>query len=242
MNKVLRVFQPSGNPWLDWVLLWSCMGVLVLIASSIRFTIVESLLAGFSSNIANSSTEAPHLLIVAGLVPVIEEIIFRSWLINSPALLVIGGGSCFATLVAFLLHGSAVLNTALGTWLVPLWVLGFAAIFTGLNTPVRPTKLLLLVGTVVTVLFGIIHITNYENLVVPNWLVFLVVLPQLAGGLFFLIGRIRVGLVGSIGLHAALNGEISLIGALPTMELIFIGALVSLVIKLCLIYRLRRWF
>jgi len=61
-----------------------------------------------------------------------------------------------------------------------------------------------------TILFGFVHITNYE--ITTNVLLFspLLILPQLLVGFYFGYIRIKFGLIWSIFLHGAYNGALYL--------------------------------
>jgi nitrate reductase NapE component len=57
----------------------------------------------------------------------------------------------------------------------------------------------------VVLLFGLIHLDNYDLNMIPWYLYFPTVLPQLIGGIFLGIVRIRFGFLWAILLHAAFN-------------------------------------
>ncbi|WP_299048339.1 CPBP family intramembrane glutamic endopeptidase [uncultured Polaribacter sp.] len=59
---------------------------------------------------------------------------------------------------------------------------------------------------VLTILFGFIHITNFEISTNVILLSPLLVLPQILLGVYLGFIRVRFGLLWSIGLHAAYNG------------------------------------
>ncbi|MEE9363732.1 MAG: CPBP family intramembrane glutamic endopeptidase [Cellulophaga sp.] len=54
-------------------------------------------------------------------------------------------------------------------------------------------------------LFGIVHITNYENFENNIFFAVFLVLPQISAGIFFGYIRVRFGLLWSIALHASFN-------------------------------------
>jgi hypothetical protein len=66
-----------------------------------------------------------------------------------------------------------------------------------------------------------------------------VVLPQLASGVFFLIGRVRIGLLGSIALHASVNFELLVLAGFG--EKGFAVAIALLLGKVVIAYKLRKW-
>jgi membrane protease YdiL (CAAX protease family) len=57
----------------------------------------------------------------------------------------------------------------------------------------------------VVLLFGLVHLDNYDLNMIPWYLYFPTVLPQLIGGVFLGIVRIRFGFLWAILLHAAFN-------------------------------------
>ncbi len=67
-------------------------------------------------------------------------------------------------------------------------------------------------------LFGIIHITNFENINGQYWAVPVLVLPQLCAGVFFGFIRVKLGLLWSMLLHAAHN--LVLIGPVIILKLL----------------------
>ena len=141
--------------------------------------------------------------------PLIEELIFRSWLSGKPghvlAAAIMLAGAAFAaamgaayvgeqaeTSVALALIGAAVLG-ALALFLLrrraPMgW---FRAIFPGLFW-------------LVTLGFGFMHLTNYEAASLAILLP--LTLPQIVAGTLFGYARVQYGLWAAILLHAAHNG------------------------------------
>lgn len=67
-------------------------------------------------------------------------------------------------------------------------------------------------------LFGLTHISNFENLDGLYWAVPLLVLPQLCAGVFLGFIRVRHGLIWSILLHAAQN--LVLVGPILVFKLL----------------------
>lgn len=67
-------------------------------------------------------------------------------------------------------------------------------------------------------LFGLIHISNFENLNGHYWAVPLLVLPQLCAGVFLGFIRVRHGLIWSILLNAAHN--LVLVGPILVFKLL----------------------
>jgi membrane protease YdiL (CAAX protease family) len=142
------------------------------------------------------------------LAPVLEELLFRGWLTGrGPALRFAVWG--FAALGLF--TASLLVPPALT---IPVALAGVAAVMTGLvewsrwrhgDTAV-PGWFVRHYGWFVwgqALLFGFIHLGNYEPLAHPLGL--LVVLPQTIGGLLLAYTRTRLGLGAAIAHHAAYN-------------------------------------
>jgi len=142
------------------------------------------------------------------LAPVVEEALFRGWMRGQVAAL------------RFALYGFAALALFAASLIVPplyataLAVTAAATAFAGLihwgTTDHRDTAVpawftrrfaWLVWGS--TLLFGLIHLGNYEPLTHP--LGVLVVLPQTVGGLLLAYTRTRLGLRAAMAHHAAYN-------------------------------------
>lgn len=142
------------------------------------------------------------------LAPVMEELAFRGWLTGRIAAL------------RFALHGFAALGLftvalyAPAEYQTPVALAGVAAVFAGLiqwsRTRAHDTAVpawftrnfhWFLWGS--SLLFGLIHLGNYEPLHGPLGL--LVVLPQTIGGLLLAYTRTRLGLGAAMAHHAAYN-------------------------------------
>lgn len=67
-------------------------------------------------------------------------------------------------------------------------------------------------------LFGLIHITNFEDFQDNFWLIPILVAPQLSAGIFLGYIRVKLGLLWSILLHAAHN--MVLLGPVIIMKLL----------------------
>jgi len=140
-----------------------------------------------------------------GVVPVLEELIFRSWLTRSGFLLAIAVLCAVRLLMPFL------------SLLVAIQVAAYVVV--GLALIVRKERFRRFVAAADEVLarwlpatvplstgvFALIHVPNWDLPPGALWLVPLVVLPQFISGLMLAYARVRSGLKVSIVLHAAIN-------------------------------------
>ena len=142
------------------------------------------------------------------LAPVMEELAFRGWLTGRMAALRFGA----CGMVAMGLLTASVFAPA--EYAIPLTLAGMALAFAGLlhwlATRERDTEVpawfarhfhWFVWGS--SLLFGLIHLGNYEPLQHP--LGVLVVLPQTIGGLLLAYTRTRLGLGAAMAHHAAYN-------------------------------------
>lgn len=154
------------------------------------------------------TTLAEDLFAFLVIAPVLEELAFRGWLTGRIAAL------------RFALHGFAALALFMAALYVPgeyqtaVSLAGLAAVFAGLiqwgRTRAQDTAVpawftrhfhWFVWGS--SLLFGLIHLGNYEPLTHP--LGVLVVLPQTIGGLLLAYTRTRLGLGAAMAHHAAYN-------------------------------------
>lgn len=142
------------------------------------------------------------------LAPVLEELVFRGWLTGRIAAL------------RFALYGFAAMGLLLASlivptqWAMPLGLAGAATAFAGFlhwnatrrrdaAVPEWFTRHFQWFVWGQALLFGLIHLGNYEPLAHPLGL--LVVLPQTIGGLLLAYTRTRLGLGAAMAHHAAYN-------------------------------------
>lgn len=140
--------------------------------------------------------------------PIMEELAFRGWLTGRIAALRFGA---YGLAAMALLTASGFVASA---YVMPLTLAGVAVVFAGLlqwgRTHARDTQVpvwfacnfhFFVWGS--SLLFGLIHLGNYETLTNPLGL--LVVLPQTIGGLLLAYTRTRLGLSAAMLHHAAYN-------------------------------------
>jgi len=148
------------------------------------------------------------LAIVVIVGPIMEELIFRSWLSGNPRLLVLFGGILAWIGGSYLLTQSGYSSTDP----VPLVILA-GAILLGLlvglirywkrAVPDWFARIFPVLFWVQALLFGFIHVFNYEGGNPAALLPF--VLPQTIGGLIWGYARIRYGWWSNIVMHMAYN-------------------------------------
>lgn len=153
-------------------------------------------------------TIAEDLLTALLVAPLLEELLFRGWLTGRAA------GLRFATFgfAALALFAASLIVTPYLA--MPVALAGVATAFAGLIQWSRSRHF----DTAVpawfsrhfswmvwgsSLLFGLIHLGNYEAVVHPVGL--LVVLPQTIGGLLLAYTRTRLGLGAAVAHHAAYN-------------------------------------
>lgn len=152
---------------------------------------------------------AEELFFALLLAPVLEEAVYRGWLTGRTAALRFAAFG-FAAEVCFI--ASLWVDEQ---WEIPVAAVGAAAGLIGfvqwLQTRTRDTAIpvwfnrhfhWLVWGS--SVVFGLVHLGNYEGLTHP--LGVLVIAPQLIGGLVLAYVRTRLGLRASMAHHAAYNG------------------------------------
>jgi len=142
------------------------------------------------------------------IAPLLEELAFRAWLTGRTAAL------------RFAIYGFTALGLMLAgvyapaEYAMPMALAGAACVFAGLihwgrtrhrdrSVPVWFTRRFHWFVWGSSLLFGLIHLGNYEPLSHPLGL--LVVLPQTIGGLLLAYTRTRIGLGAAMAHHAAYN-------------------------------------
>lgn len=146
----------------------------------------------------DSFTEAIITAVI--LAPILEEAMFRLFLKFSRARFNIS---------FFLISlSSFVFSGILGSVMMVLWLV-FAIVLLDRRYYINIQYFWLrnrkVVFWAVVLLFGLIHLDNYDLELIPWYLYFPTVLPQLIGGVFLGIVRIRFGFLWAILLHAAFN-------------------------------------
>ena len=156
---------------------------------------------------ADSLAASPLAFVV--IAPLLEELVFRSWLTGRRSALrfaVYG----FAAM-GLMLAGVTVFEAHAG----PLALAGVATAFAGLvhwgltrrrsdGVPDWFIRHFAVVVWGVSLVFGLVHLGNYAA--PTNPLGVLVVAPQILGGVLLAYVRTRLGLVTAIAYHAAYNG------------------------------------
>lgn len=148
--------------------------------------------------VVESFTEAIITAVI--LAPLLEETMFRLFLKFSRARVNISlfliSLSFFAVsgivgslmLVLWLAHGIMLLDRRYYTIVLYFWIKNRKLIFWS-----------------VVLIFGLVHLDNYDLDMIPWYLYFPTVIPQLIGGVFLGIVRIRFGFLWAVLLHAAYN-------------------------------------
>ena len=184
----------------------------VVVATGFVWPIILSATGGEMPSNANDAliNMNPARMVLIGMVvaPLVEELIFRSWL-GAPR-------ACLYGLP--LLAGALVVTTAAGSGASGALVLPLAAVAGFLGVAVWARARALGPGAVSHAraalfawafwgsagLFALIHLANFTDGIQTPWLV-LAVVPQLMVGLVLGYVRMRFGLAPAIGFHGAYN-------------------------------------
>jgi membrane protease YdiL (CAAX protease family) len=232
MQRFYRLFQPSDNTRRDWLLLWALMGIVCAVALTFRAVVVAPLLTEASSSALTTATAslAVSPVISVLIAPPAEEIVFRGWLINSKTLLGVGSALCVYVIFSFIASGVEGISSMI--WIFPLAIVGIIGAYKGRKALPKASTPVIASGFASTLVFGLIHIFNFKYGDASNFLVILAVLPQILVGLFCLVCRLRVSLLGAIALHAAWNAEIAIVQLLPVVGIAIM--MMALVYKIIL--------
>lgn len=182
---------------------------LVLDTLVAEFTALLDAGTGFlPAAIEEDTTLAEDLFSYLLLAPVLEELVYRGWLTGRIAALrfALYGFAAEASFIAALFVNAE--------WAMPLSLAGVGVALAGLvhwsltrerdtAVPAWFTRHFHWYAWASTLLFGLMHLGNYEPLTSP--LGVLVVLPQTIGGLLLAYTRTRLGLGAAMLHHAAYN-------------------------------------
>lgn len=200
---------PSGKlAGVTWLFLLNCM--IVAAIAAFLFPIMIALEIEMSSDMSELFKRPiwQILTFVVIIGPIMEELMFRSWISGRPKLLVLICG-----LVAWL-GGSFALQQLGLTEVSPSGVIAMAAIiavavliglvrFWKRPVPVWYTRFFPIIFWGQAMLFGFVHVFNYAG---GNPIALLpFVLPQLVGGLIWGYAHIRYGWWSNILMHMAYN-------------------------------------
>lgn len=196
---------PPRRPLLLWFRLWAILGVALVFNLLLSGTIFHDVLD--AAEYIGKPTIAEAVL----LAPVLEELLFRSWVTNwLPGL--------YGGLFAIILFSIGLLSAQTGPIIISipilLLVIPGAVIIKSRevrnNRETVPTRTTLFVGLLAVIIFALWHVTNYNLHHMPYWQAPLLVLPQLVAGTVLLITRLRLSLIASILVHAVTNRELML--------------------------------
>ncbi|MFD2036100.1 hypothetical protein ACFSKL_14960 [Belliella marina] len=146
------------------------------------------------------------IFLIVLFVPLVEELVFRL-----PLKLSILRFNFFLFLISL---GSFFIHMYVGFGMLLIWALSLNLFFSKKYFKLIKTKWLrykVEVFYLFTFLFGLMHAGNFDPQILP-WYVFpIVFLPQLIGGFFTAIVRLRFGFFYGVLLHSFYNGAITLI-------------------------------
>lgn len=166
--------------------------------------------AGQSSQLSGALSADPLRLVLTVMIlgPIVEEILFRSWL-SGRWRDIVGAG-----VFGVILYGAA--------WLLPpefisdgIWqghlvlaiaFAAFGAVLTLMGSDARSLhfkRAFPLIFWLSVVIFGALHLTNYAGS--GGWALLVFTMPQILAGAFFGFARVTIGLPSAMALHIAYN-------------------------------------
>ena len=172
--------------------------------------------AGFElpENVNNSlEPDVWAILLVVVLAPLMEELIFRSWLAGHPPVMAavavclvgFGGGALVATLIDP--EGTMPALMIIGPAIALIAAPASAVLLLKKPVPHLYTRMFPVFFWLSSLAFAMVHLTNYTEL---SWSMLVIilplVLPQLVLGTMLSYLRVHHGLIPAIALHAAHNG------------------------------------
>jgi hypothetical protein len=234
----LSFFEPKYGAKRDFLLVWSVAGI----AESIVFALVLLGLTRAGAEpvqevVPNSIFGSPLSLVF--FAPWWEELVFRSWVVDKWYYLF--AGIVLSGIIVLQFLGSWSFSAEGTVW--PVIVLLFLGVFTArfkFLSPVKMSRALVVAGILSTWAFALVHVFDrdgWERFSHAQML--LSVLPQLVAGFFFWVGRVRVGLLGSMALHASANLTPALVGLFGPIGLL--QGMAFFAAYLVVLRRARKW-
>ena len=204
-NELQRTGKPADLIWLFAV---NCMIVAAL--AILLFPVMLAFDVSMSNSMAGLFQRPiwQLLLIVVIAGPIVEELMFRSWLSGSPRLLIPVSGLLLWMGLTYSYEqlgwpGPASLGTATLLAVIAAAVLIGVIIFWKRPVPGWYIRIFPLVFWSQALLFGSVHVFNYAG---DNPAALLpLVLPQTVGGLIWGYARIRYGWWSNMAMHMAYN-------------------------------------
>ncbi len=204
-NELQRTGKPADLIWLFAV---NCMIVAAL--AILLFPVMLAFDVSMSSSMSDLfGRPIWQLLIIVVIVgPIVEELMFRSWLSGSPRLLIPVSGLMLWIALTYSYEqmgwpGPASMGTAPLLALIAGAVLICVIILWKRPVPGWYVRIFPVVFWVQALLFGSVHVFNYAGDNPAALLPF--VLPQTVGGLIWGYARIRYGWWANMAMHMAYN-------------------------------------
>ncbi|MGB3455714.1 MAG: CPBP family glutamic-type intramembrane protease [Litorimonas sp.] len=214
---IRRPYFPAGRDPVGEAALRHLAQLLAL--TLVSMTVLSAVAGGIISSVAGelpdnvnaalgASNPGMLLLVAVGFAPVVEEVIFRSWLGGARACLL-----GLPILVSLMAVGTAVtgpVGPMLGFGLagfLSVLVLSIGQRYAGLSTQAQKEarwRLFPVAFYGSTGLFALLHLSNYEG-GLSSPIMLLAILPQALAGLVFGYVRMRFGLGAAIAFHALYN-------------------------------------
>jgi len=133
------------------------------------------------------------------VIPLIEEFCFRGILDLSKNLLFVSIAISIVVLSLFEFNSFSIIAVT------PIFLIGVSSLFNSsiiYQIKVFVDKYVIIVIIITSILFSIIHLSNYDDLNAEAWLK---ILPKLIGGLYFGYIAYKYGIIRSCFLHSANN-------------------------------------
>ncbi|SNS46923.1 CAAX protease self-immunity [Belliella buryatensis] len=147
-----------------------------------------------------------YFFLIVLLLPLLEELIFRlplklsNWRIHFPFLIIVLSTFAFHMYVGF---------AFLTIWVVSMNLLIIKRYYNRLmKFWIRKRVAIFWTSCF---LFGVVHTTNFDPSILPWYLYFVVFFPQLIGGVFIGIVRLRFGFWYGVLLHSYFNAVVTLL-------------------------------
>ncbi len=191
-----------------WLFLLNCL--IVLAIAMILFPLMMAFGIEMSGNMAalfNRPVWQIMLIVVIGG-PIMEELMFRSWISGTPRLLAIFGGLIAWIAGSFVLDELGFMDSGQTAAVVLIAIISIAVLVALIrlwksSVPDWYVRIFPFVFWSQAALFGFIHVFNYAGDNAAALLPF--ILPQLVGGLIWGYARIRYGWWANIVMHMGYN-------------------------------------
>ena len=219
-RPVLRAEREKFTPYHLWQLVTLCVfiAIFVSIVLSYFFAAMGIENPATAEELAREKWTPRELLTIIVIAPIVEELIFRSWLGNKKSIIYFFPAFLLLVLIFGLILvkydavATALWISLLATdiYIISLWRKGFRPVHQRLSDAYFPY-----IFWSSAIIFGLIHVGNFPSGYAFPVLV-LMVMPQMIAGFVLGYTRIRFGLMACILLHGFYNATVTLLGNMLT--------------------------